>query len=144
MTISWFKKFFSLKEHESGYWLKALSVTMISMSGVSIGIGAFVLLVDTRFDNAVKTVEHSALESYEQKTEQVLNDPALTLQYRQVLLNVKLLPRSFKERVRLIGPDDLALKDEVKLVRVKGQKKRLSQDVSLVRFIAEKENAVKP
>lgn len=144
MKKSLFKNFLLSKDHEDGYWIKALAVTMISMAGVSIGLCVFILCVDARFEDAVKTVEHSALESYEQKTEQILNDPALTLQYRQDLLNVKLLPKSLKERGRLIGPDDLALKDKVKLVRVKGQKRRLTQDISLVRFIEEKENAVKP
>ena len=81
MKKSLFKNFLLSKDHEDGYWIKALAVTMISMAGVSIGLCVFILCVDARFEDAVKTVEHSALESYEQKTEQILNDPALTLQY---------------------------------------------------------------
>ena len=140
MKISLQKKIFLSRNHVEGYGIKALAVTMISMIGVSIGLGAFVMLVNARFDDAVKAVEHSALDSYAQNTQQVLSDPALTLQYRQDLLKVKLLPKSLKEQV-LLGPDDLALKDAPKLVRVKGQKKRLSENVSRLRFVSVKQDA---
>ena len=135
MKKSFFNKLFLTRSHEEGYGIKALAVTMISMIGVSMGLGAFVMLVNASFDDAVKTVEHSALESYAQNTQQVLSDPALTLQYRQDLLQVKLFPKTLKEQVHLLGPDDLALKDVPKLIRVKGQKKRLSENVSQVRFV---------
>lgn len=141
MKISLLKKNFLSRNYEEGYGIKALAVTMISMIGVSIGLGAFVMLVNARFDDAVKAVEHSALDSYAQNTQQVLSDPALTLQYRQDLLKVKLLPKTLKEQVHLLGPDDLALKDAPKLVRVKGQKKRLSENVSRLRFVSVKQDA---
>ncbi len=118
----------------SEFHFKALRIIMIAFAGVMIGFGAFSLFAKEKIDVAHEMAEQAAVNFLRLQAKSGLNLPAVDDDVACALLAVRVHTVSPHQRFIMLGPKDLAIVDKVELIRVKAQKKRDGNDVSLIRF----------
>lgn len=119
----------------SEFHFKALRIIMISFTGVMIGFGAFSLFAKEKIDIAHEMAQQSAVNYLKIQTKRGLYQPAIEDNVAQALLGMRVYTRSLHQHYVMLGPKDLAIVNKVELLKVKAQKKRIGNDIHLIRFI---------
>ena len=118
----------------SEFRFKAWRIIMVSFAGVMVGFGLFSLFAKEKLDYSYLLAEKSAVNYLLSQSKTRLNSPALQKDVAKALLGMRVLPKSLHQHAMQIGPQDLAIVNKVKLRKVKAQRKKNGNDVSLIRF----------
>ncbi len=124
--------FFKLLKGDAAF--TALRVCCASLAGVCAGLGCFTLFVLFSFNTASINAQDEACRLFESNTAVNFNDPALSPELATALVDTHIVVSDPHRHYSYADPEDLALHDELELVRVKGLKKRISPSVYAVRF----------
>ncbi len=114
--------------------LKALKLLLFSIFCSALGIVLVMVVMRVYFYATFVSVRHSLADSFI-SVQKIYNEQ--TPDYSDALLSAENLQHT---RCRPLGPKDLNLNNVRPLVKVKGQKRRISDNVYEVRFVSSGEN----
>ncbi len=119
----------------SEFHFKALRIIMISFVGVMLGFGVFSLFAKEKIDIAHEIAQSAAVNYLKVQARSGLNLPAIEDNASLALLGMRIYTEPLHQRYTMLGPKDLAIVNELELIKVKAQRKKNGNGVSLVRFI---------
>lgn len=115
---------------------RGIMMAALAMASCSLGLGCYVLYADFSYGEAQTGTVEAVTQGLNAETELYASMPEFSSQYSDALIG--LADDSVRElNVKIthkVGPRDLALVDEVKLVKVRAQKRRITGDIAEVRF----------
>lgn len=117
---------------------RGIMIAALSMASCSLGLGCYALYADFSYGEAQSGTVEAVTQGLRAETELYASVPEFSPQYSDALIGLAdegLGDLNVKIRHK-VGPRDLALTDEVKLVKVRAQKRRVSGDIAEVRFRA--------
>ena len=110
---------------------KAYKIVLFSMTFSSIGLGSFVFLSDHAFKQSVVEVKDKLVNSFDN----IVVVFALTKEEQEKAQMIEKMDFVKFPKTKNIGPRDLNLNNTSKLVEVKAQKKVVTDNLSLIRFV---------
>lgn len=117
---------------------RGIMMAALAMASCSLGLGCYVLYADFSYDEAHRGTVEAVTRGLRAETELYASMPEFSPQSSDALIG--LADDGVREfnvkNTHKVGPRDLALTDEVKLVKVRAQKRRITEDIAEVRFRA--------